>query len=162
MNDLRAYLISKAMWDPYVDEQKCREEFLQAVYGNAAASMNQYLETVRQAVEEGGRHLYCFNHPDKPWHRMELVETCETIFEEAKKAADNEKILHRIRMQEMAVRYLRIMLTPKGSDERNTLIEQFVPDMKAFGITMLWERENADVCIAILRGEREPGYWWPH
>jgi hypothetical protein len=93
---------------------------------------------------------------------MELVERCEKIFEEAKRVAPNEEILHRIRFQEMAVRYLRILLTPKGSKERNDLIDDFTPDMKAFGISMLWERKSADVCLAILKGEEEPGYWWAH
>ena len=31
-----------------------------------------------------------------------------------------------------------------------------------FGIGALWERKNADVCLAILKGEEEPGYWWPN
>ena len=160
MNDLRAYIISKALWDPYVDVQKIRAEFLAAVYGNAAPYIDEYLETVYKAVIDCGSHLYCFNHPDKPWHTMELVERCEEIFAQAKLAAPNEEILYRIRFQEMSVRYLRILLTPKGSKERNDLIDIFTPDMKAFGITMLWERENADHCLAILKGEKEPGYWW--
>lgn len=160
MNDLRAYLLSRAMWDPYFDARQARSEFLAAVYGSAAPHIDRYLETVYQAVEECGSHLYCFNHPDKPWHRMELVERCEAIFEEAKRAADSEAVLRRICFQEMAVRYLRILLTPKGSEERHALIEAFTPDMKAFGITMLWERADADTCLAILKGEKEPGYWW--
>ncbi|MBP3645674.1 MAG: DUF4838 domain-containing protein [Clostridia bacterium] len=160
MNDLRAYILSKAMWDPYVDPAKLRAEFLRAVYGNAAEHIDRYLETVHRAVEEAGCHLYCFNHPDKPWHTMELVEECERIFDETKKAADDEQILRRIRFQEMAVRYLRILLTPKGTKLRNDLIDTFTPDMKAFGIGMLWERADADTCLAILKGEQEPGYWW--
>ena len=162
MNDLRAYLLSKAMWDPYVDDGKLRAEFLSAVYGSAAPFMDEYLETVYRAVDACGSHLYCFNHPDKPWHKMELVELCEQIFEKAKAAADHDDILRRIRFQEMAVRYLRILLTPKGSKERSELIDQFTPDMKAFGITMLWERADADTCLAILKGEKDPGYWWSH
>lgn len=162
MNDLRAYILSKAMWDPYVDVVRIRSEFLSAVYGNAAPYIDEYLETVYKAVVDCGSHLYCFNHPDKAWHKMELVERCEKIFADAKRVAANEEILYRIRFQEMAVRYLRILLTPKGSEERNRLIDEFTPDMKAFGITMLWERKNADVCLAILKGEEEPGYWWAY
>ena len=162
MNDLRAYLLGKAMWDPGVDADRLRAEFLQAVYGSAAPFIDEYLETVYRAVDECGSHLYCFNHPDKPWHTMALVERCEELFAQARQAADNEAILRRIRFQEMAVRYLRILLTPKGSEERNALIDAFIPDMKDFGISMLWERASADVCLAILKGEQEPGYWWAH
>ncbi len=160
MNDLRSYIISKALWDPYVDPDLLRKEFLAAVYGNAAAYIDEYLETVYKAVIDCGSHLYCFNHPDKAWHTMELVETCEAIFAKAKLVAENEEILSRIKFQEMAVRYLRILLTPKGSKERNDLIDIFQPEMHEMGISMLWERADADTCLAILKGEQEPGYWW--
>ncbi len=97
MNDLRAYILSKAMWDPYCDVKKLRTEFLAAVYGDAAGCINEYLETVYQAVIDAKCHLYCFNHPDKPWHKIELVERCEEIFAEAKKLAANDEILERIK-----------------------------------------------------------------
>ena len=125
-------------------------------------NIDTYLETVYRAVAESGSHLYCFNHPDKPWHTLALTEKCEALFEQAKAAADNAEILRRVRFQEMAVRYLRILLTPKGSPERNALIDRFAPDMKEFGITMLWERADADICLSILKGECSPGYWWPN
>ena len=161
MNDLRAYLLSRAMWNPDTDPAQDRAAFLSAVYGPAAPYIDEYLETVDRAVRDSGSHLYCFNHPDKPWHTLALVERCEALFDRAKEAAaGSEDILRRVRFQEMAVRYLRILLTPKGSPERNALIDRFAPDMKSFGITMLWERADADTCLAILKGEHEPGYWW--
>ena len=161
MNDLRAYLLGRAMWNPDTDSERDRAEFLAAVYGSAAPYIERYLETVNRAVAESGSHLYCFNHPDKPWHTLALTEKCEALFEQAKAVADDGEILRRVRFQEMAVRYLRILLTPKGSPERNALIERFAPDMKEFGITMLWERADADICLSILKGECPPGYWWP-
>lgn len=160
MNDLRAYILSKAMWDPYCDVNKLRTEFLAAVYGDAAGCMDEYLETVYHAVIDAGCHLYCFNHPDKPWHKMELVERCEEIFAEAKKLAATDEILDRIHFQELAVRYLRILLTEKGSKERNDLIDAFAKDAKSYGVTMLYERQQIDESIAILKGEADPGYWW--
>ena len=160
MNDLRAYIIGKAMWDPYCDAKKMQTEFLAAAYGASAGCMEEYLDTVYQAVLEAGCHLYCFNHPDKPWHTMKLVERCEDIFAEAKKLAADEEILDRIKLQELAVRYLRILLTPKGSAERNALLDTFAADAKAYGITQLSERLQIDENIAVLRGEADPGYWW--
>lgn len=160
MNDLRGYILAKALWNPEIDPKKERAEFLAAAYGDAAYLIDEYLETVYRAAIDCGGHLYCFNHPDKPWHKMELVEKCEKIFDEAKKVAADEVILNRIKFQEMAVRYLRILLTPKYSKERNDLIDVFEVDAKNFGITMLWERENIDYCLEVLRGQREPGYWW--
>ena len=91
---------------------------------------------------------------------MELVEKCEKLFDEAEKLADNDEILLRVQKQRLAVRYLRILLTPKGSDERNALLDAFEPDAKDFGLTMIWERQDIDFCLRVLRGIQEPGYWW--
>ena len=157
---LRAYILSRALWNPDVDEYQLMDEYLNGVYGASGPYLRKYLETVYNAVNDADCHLYCFNHPDKPWHTMELVEKCEKIFDEAEKVADNEEILLRVQKQRLAVRYLRILLTPKGTTERNALIDAFEPDAKDFGLTMLWEREDMDFCLDVLRGNREPGYWW--
>lgn len=160
MNDLRAYIVSKAMWDPTCDSKRLRTEFLAAVYGDAAGCIDEYLETVYHAVIACDSHLYCFNHPDKAWHTLELVERCETLFAEAKRLAANETILRRICYQEMAVRYLRILLTPKGSKARNDLIDAFEADAVRYDIQKLWEHEDREFCLTVLRGEKAPGYWW--
>ena len=159
---LRSYLLSKALWNPDFDEELANDEYLTGVYKDAAPYLRRYLEEVYNAVIEKGCHLYCFNHPDKPWHTMELVERCEKWFDAAEKAAPDEEILMRVKKQRLAVRYLRILLTPKGSEERNALLDAFEPDAKAFGLTMLWERENMDYCLRVLRGLQDPGYWWAH
>lgn len=157
---LRSYLLSKALWNPDLDENLLIDEYLTGVYGCAGPWLRKYLDTVHAAVSGAGCHLYCFNHPDKPWHTMELVEACEAIFDEAEKAADDEQILLRVRKQRLAVRYLRILLTPKGSDQRNALIADFEPDARSFGLTMLWERRDMDFCLRVLEGKEDPGYWW--
>ena len=157
---LRSYILSRALWNPDLDEKLLMEEYLTGVYGQAGPVLMRYLDTVYQAANEAGRHLYCFNHPDKPWHTMELVKTCEKLFDEAERKADNDEILLRVRRQRLAVRYLKILLTAKGSEERNALIDAFEPDARDFGITMLWEREDMDFCLRVLRGIQEPGYWW--
>ena len=66
----------------------------------------------------------------------------------------------RVRKQRLAVRYLKILLTPKGSEARNALLDAFEKDARAFGLTMLWERKDMDFCLKVLRGEEDPGYWW--
>lgn len=160
MTDLRAYLLSKCLWDPDIDENVAIDEFLSGVYGISGVYIKKYLEIVYQAVMDAGCHLYCFNHPDKPWHTMELVERCEVLFDQAEAVALDGVILNRIRKQRMAVRYLRILLTPKGSAERNALLDAFETDARAFGITHIWERKDLDFCLRVLRGEEEPGFWW--
>ena len=75
-------------------------------------------------------------------------------------AASSPAILWRIRREFMAVRYLRILLTEKGSDERARLLDAFEQDVKTYGVDQLWEHGTMDFCLDVLRGNKEPGYWW--
>jgi len=159
---LRAYVLSRALWNPDIDEDLVINEYLTGVYKESAPYLRRYLDTVYEAVVSRGCHLYCFNHPDKPWHTLELVEKCEALFDQAEKAAPSEEILLRVQKQRLAVRYLRILLTPKGSPERAALLDAFAPDARRFGLTMLWERRDMEFCLKVLRGEEDPGYWWAH
>ena len=74
--------------------------------------------------------------------------------------AETPAILARIQKQRLAVEYLRILLTPKGTEERNALIDAFREKAEHFGLTAIWERENLDFCLRVLKGETDPGYWW--
>ena len=160
LTGLRAYLLSKCLWNPDVDESVITDEYLYGVYQESGAYIKAYMEEVYRAVMDAGSHLYCFNHPDKPWHTMALVKRCEALFDKAESVAPDETVLSRVRKERMAVRYLRILLTEKGSAERNALLDSFERDAETFGMTQIWERNTIDFCLRVLRGEEEPGYWW--
>lgn len=160
LTGLRAYLLSKLLWDPGTDEQIVIDEYLSGVYGAAGPYIKAYMEEVYRAVNEKGCHLYCFNHPDKPWHTMELVKRCEALFDRAESAVSDGEVLYRVKKERMAVRYLRILLTKKGSPERIALLDSFEADVRNFGLTQLWERDTVESSLHVLRGEKEPGYWW--
>lgn len=160
LTGLRAYLLSKCLWNPDVDERVIIDEYLYGVYQESGAYIKAYMEEVYRAVMDAGCHLYCFNHPDKPWHTMALVKRCEALFDKAESVAPDETVLNRVQKERMAVRYLRILLTEKGSAERNALLDSFERDAKTFGMTQIWERNTIDFCLRVLRGQEEPGYWW--
>lgn len=160
LTGLRAYVLSKCLWNPDIDADIAEDEYLYGVYQGAAPYIKAYMEEVYRAVVDSGSHLYCFNHPDKPWQTMELVERCEALFDQAESTAPDETVLYRVRKERMAVRYLRILLTPKGSVQRNALLASFEQDVKTFGLTQIWERGTIDFCLRVLRGQEEPGFWW--
>lgn len=114
------------------------------------------MEEVYRTVVDSGSHLYCFNHPDKPWQTMELVERCEALFDQAESTAPDETVLYRVRKERMAVRYLRILLTPKGSVQRNALLASFEQDVKTFGLTQIWERGQSTFACVCCAGRKNP------
>ena len=40
------------------------------------------------------------------------------------------------------------------------MIDAFREKAEHFGLTAIWERENLDFCLRVLKGETDPGYWW--
>ncbi len=63
--DLKAYLIGKLLWDPYMSEEAYQthiDEFLQAYYGPGWEHIRRYLRLEADATR--GRHMGCFEYMD--------------------------------------------------------------------------------------------------
>ena len=59
MNELRAYLLARLMWNPDLDWRKEREEFLAAYYGaEAGAFIGEFLDDVTAVFDKAGVHSY--------------------------------------------------------------------------------------------------------
>ncbi len=156
MSDLRAYILANCLWDSGCDDKLLTEEFLAGVYGKAGIYIKKYLDTVAEAIEKTGSHLYCYDHPGRHWHSLGLVEECAEIFKQALTVAENEAIYHRVKKESLAVDYLRATLHKRGSEERNMLIDDLVKEAKKYGIAELWERAPFDEGVKILKGEITP------
>lgn len=50
--DLRAYLLSRLMIDPYMDYDKARDEFMAAYYGEATPYIQEYLDVLEKSESE--------------------------------------------------------------------------------------------------------------
>ena len=124
-NAYRAYLQSNLLWNVYADQEKLTKDFFNNYYREAADIMLRYLDEVRV--------LYMDN-----WREVGLKGDCNTVnlyiadlwprgtllgwledFEEAKKAIAHyqtmnpelyEKLMDRITMETLSVRYLIIRL----------------------------------------------------
>ncbi len=61
MAELRAWVLAKLLWDPSLDEERLREDFLAGYYGPAAGPMDDYLEGLEQALAKTGDALGCYS-----------------------------------------------------------------------------------------------------
>ena len=52
MGDLKVYLLSRLLWNPYVDEEKIVDEFIDGVYGNGAPYIKEYVRLMADAITE--------------------------------------------------------------------------------------------------------------
>lgn len=58
--DLLQWVASRLMWDPWLDTEDLKAEFIDAFYGPAAAAMAAYYRVLADQVERGARHSLAF------------------------------------------------------------------------------------------------------
>jgi len=89
---LRAWLISKLLWNPQADENALIDEFLQGYYGPAAPHLKAYLQLVQQTALQSGDEIGCFNNHCS-WFKPEALRQGWALFDQALDAVKNDPTL---------------------------------------------------------------------
>jgi len=143
-DDLKAYLISKLLWNPESDVDGITESFLRGVYGDAATPyLKEYLSVMEDACSSV--ELKIFQYPDVEFITDELVEKSKTLFEKAISSAESDAYRERIEREYLSIRFLDISRSAMDSEGRDERINKFFEDVKRFGITEIRERILLDI-----------------
>lgn len=107
--ELRAYLISKLLWNPYENVDSLMNDFLRGYYGAAAPSIRQYIDTMRDALLKSGAPLRIFGSPmdaETSYLTPELIAGYQKLFDEAEaRVADDAEVLERVRIARLPLQY---------------------------------------------------------
>ena len=133
--ELRSYLLSKLMQNPYLDYDKYMNEFLESYYGKGWENIRQFIDmTVQKATPDGG-HLKIYHTMDKTLgFTDEDIEKADLFWENAKNEAENDTQLKNIERSEICWRYWKAFNAYDKAE-----IAALVEDMKALGITKINE-----------------------
>ncbi len=137
--ELRAYLLSKLMQNPYIDYSAYMNEFLSAYYGKGWESIREFIDmTIEKPVPEN-EHLMIFVDMKETLGFSDAdIKKADALWENAKALAQTDEELERIRRSEICWRYW------KGFNKYNEQeCNQLIKDMKEFGITMVREGDTA-------------------
>ena len=138
LGELRAYLLSRLMQNPYIDYNACMNEFLEAYYGGGWQSIRQFLDmTMEKAVPEG-QHLgiYVTMAQTLGFNKDDIAKA-DALWEDAKKGAQTESQLLNVKRSEICWRYW------KGFNAYNAgEVAQLISDMKQMGITKVAESDQ--------------------
>lgn len=100
--ELRAYLISKLLWNPELNVDSLMNDFLNGYYGASGKPIRKYIDTMREAVLASGAPLRIFGSPnqaDTTYLSPALIDRYEQIFDDAETlAADSAELLERVRI----------------------------------------------------------------
>lgn len=136
-SELRAYLISRLLWNPDCDTEEVINDFIVGYYGNAGKYIRQYFDLLHGRITPE-THVYNGLSPGDPIFSDDFVEESRQIFDKAAKVADNEEILHRVEMASLPVLYLKCKRTPVIAKKDGTYAK-FCTITKREGVTFYSE-----------------------
>ena len=107
--ELRTYLISKLLWDPYANADSLMNDFLNGYYGAAGKPIKQYIDLMREALISSNQPLRIFGSPDEAvisYLTPSLIDKYKQLFNEAESSvADSLKILERVKIARLPLNF---------------------------------------------------------
>lgn len=152
-DDMKAYIISKLLWNAETDIADEIHRFCVGVYGEKAGKyMEEYTYLMENACKSA--ELYIYQYPDKESITDELVSKAEEIFRAAFSVAESSQILRRLEREYLSVRFLRLSRLEMDAPGRTDRINEFFDDLKSFGITEIRERKSLAVLKKLMLENR--------
>ncbi len=112
LGDLRAYLLSKLMYNPYMEEEEYERhinEFLQGYYGAGWENIRKYYDFIMETSNKKG-DFGIYHAPDEMYRFADFRDRCEEIdtwFDAAEAAAEDELRLAHVQHTRLSFTYLK-------------------------------------------------------
>lgn len=146
LNELRAYLISKLLWDANCDVARHIAEFTDFYYGAAAPAIRRYIRTLTDKVERDNIHIGFNDSCDRAHLTDEMLDIYDAIFDEAEQAVAGDPVrAMRVARARLSIRWVRMKNNAmlKGLQEPE-VINKFFEDWRAHGLTRIDEWVSAE------------------
>ena len=166
--EMKTYLLSKLMQDPYLDYEAEMLGYLTGVYGPGGKHLKEFIDIVTEHAVTKTKHLYLeedsrFSLPGMmPWE----VSRCDELWEMAKAEAETDEQLQQILRSEICWRYWKcsnkrsefsLFQSPYLQMKAN---KELYEDLVALGITRMGERPGHELSSNELRHYTRRIYTW--
>ena len=153
-SDLRNYLISHLIWDPYLDSDALLNEFVNLHYGAAASPILEYIAFLHDNAEARGLHPRCFPTPEDVGLDAESAQTIFDYFQQALAVAEDPEI--RERVEKASIPAYKAMLVAGGdmkAEKRQTLIDEYIALCERYNMSHAAETQTAEAYFEELRDQ---------
>lgn len=123
MQELRCFLLSKWMWDPYLDATLLMDDFLSNYYGDAGPIVKEILDREVSELQKSGKSLTLYEPPMthiRGYLSPENLHWYHMMFEKAKNLEGlKAKHIERLEMAQQSMRYasLEIAKSPDAGKD---------------------------------------------
>ncbi len=164
--ELRAYLLCKLLWNPYIDYNAEMNKFLRAYYGKGWQYVREYIDMTVKHSGKCGNHMRIFDEMDEGGTLLlsaKEIAYCNDLWQKAALLAEDEESYNNVLRSELAWRYWkaqnkrdefsRIKNYDSWKDEHEALYN----DYKKHGISLIrhgqYFSQNPDF-------SKLPGRWY--
>ncbi|MBR3753709.1 MAG: DUF4838 domain-containing protein [Clostridia bacterium] len=166
--EMKNYLLTKLMQNPYLDFEAEMLGYAQAVYGPGGKYIKEFIDIVTDHAVTSTKHLYLeedsrFSLPGMmPWE----ISRCDELWELAKEQAETEEQLNRILRSELCWRYWKCSnMRSEFSRLQHPYLwmkanKDLYNDFVKFGVTRMGERVNHELSSNDLRHLTRRIYTW--
>ena len=150
-SEMRAWVVSKLMWNPCADTDSLMRVFMRGYYGDAAPFIYDYEKLLEGALAASGRELWIYDSPVSHRDGM-LNDACRRryneLFDKAERAvADDQAALRRVRMSRLPLQYAELEIARTRHVRDVTALREAVDLFDArtaeYGVVRLNERWNS-------------------
>ncbi len=156
LNELRAYIISKLLWNVHEDVEALITEFTDFYYGAGGQYIKEYIKTFCDISKKHNCHVGFNDQPIHKYLDTEYLDVYDALFQKALEATQKDYLCaYRVAKAYLSIRYVRMMqnIIHKKPYDRET-INQFISDWKGFGLTRTEEWTSIQTSQkAWLRGQ---------
>ena len=159
LNELRAYIITKLLWDAETDVQKHMEEFTDYYYGAGGVYIREYIEALCRKAEDDMIHVGFNDNPVSELFSEEMLDIYDSILEKAEQAtADDPLRCRRVQKARLSVRWVRLKRAAMLRHEHNAEeINSFFEDWNSFGLTRIDEWVSSQTTLRALLDDKWRG-----
>ncbi len=159
MNELRAYIITKLLWDADTDVKRHIEEFTDYYYGDAGVYIREYIETLCKKAEDDNIHVGFNDNPTSDLFCEDMLDIYDAILDKAEKAVSHDALrCRRVQKVRLSVRWVRIKRAGMFRHEHNAEeINAFFTDWFSFGLTRIDEWVSPQSTLRALLDDKWRG-----
>lgn len=166
--EMKTYLLSKLMQNPYLDYDKEMNGYLTAVYGPGGMYIREFIDIATDHAVTKYSHLYLEQDSrfSLPGISPCEIKRCDELWEMAKAEAENEEQINRILRSELCWRYWKCSnMRSEFSRLQHPYLwmkanKDLYNDFIKMGVTRLGERVGHDISHNDLRHLTRRIYTW--
>ncbi len=117
--ELRAYVISKLLWNPDCDVDDVIDDFMYGYYGRSGKFVHDYFNLLHDLVKPN-THIHLGLTPEDKIFPDSFIYKASDIFDRAEAVADDQEILQRVEVARLPLMYLKCLRYPLQSKQDGT------------------------------------------